>query len=525
VKAYLAPLIVFQRFFIPALVLFAVWALWRTVVHKDRGVGVALYLAIVVIVDAFLNTGIYLPGLAKGSIRYSEMFAILLYVNTSPAASAPRVPGMVYWLVGLYFLMMFGSTLRSDSLLSAILEFRQVIIPQIVALLVAKRGLDSPQAYRRFFLCFAGLTIVIGLFTFWDLFFDRVFLHSDVLDKGMYWHNREQNRFGSFFLNPNYLGGFVALVFPVMFVWTLKERSWMPRLFAWAGLLSLLFCLVETQSRAPMLAFAIGLVFLIVGPSGEVSRTRRFGFLAACVGVFFLVMPGFFEHAIGRFDKLEEETSTGQSHSRATTWQYTLLMIHDNPIVGIGFGEPQFTLYMNRYGFSETHGVAAMDAPHNSYLQIAVYAGIPALLVFLLANALLLMKAARRLVTRSSEADRHGGTVFGLAVGLIAFLLSIYPDIQLFTMSVAPVYWVLFAFLHSLVNTAPQPATVTSPVPSGVEKAAPVSWWTAHPPLSGARARGTSSQGPAATRWESSPEDPRDSFAGARWDVRTPRSR
>ena len=162
-------------------------------------------MALVVIVDAYLNTGIYLPGLEKGSIRYSEVCALLLYFNTTPSPSAVKMPRAVYWLVSLYFVMLFASTLHSDSLVASLLEFRQIIFPQIVAVLVAKRGLDSPQAYRRFFLCISALAVIVGVFVFWDLFFDRVFLHSDTLNKGIYWHNRKLNRFGSFFLNPNYL--------------------------------------------------------------------------------------------------------------------------------------------------------------------------------------------------------------------------------------------------------------------------------------------------------------------------------
>ena len=223
-----------------------------------------------------------------------------------------------------------------------------------------------------------------------------------------------------------------------------------------------------------MLAFAIGTMFLVVGPSGEVSRTRRLGFLAVFVAVFFIVMPGFFQHAIGRFDRIDEETTTESGRSRATTWLYTIRMIADHPFTGIGFGEPQFMRYMDLYGYGDEFGGESLDAPHNSYLQVAVYAGIPALLVFVAANILLLWRALSAMMRLRGRDDETTAMLFGFSVGIFAFLLSIYPDIQLFTASVAPLYWVCFGLLHSL--TAIQKHSVLAL--SVAEPVEVLSWWS-----------------------------------------------
>ena len=186
---YLTPLIQFQRFFIPGLLAALCWAIWRTVVKKDLAVGLALYLGLVVIVDGFFNTGIYLPGLDKGSIRYSELCAVFLLLFRPPPLSRRAPYKAVCFLVGLYFALMFVSVLRSDPILPAIFEFRQVMVPQIIAFLVAIRALKSPEEFRRFFLCLTALVLLIGLFNFWDIFFDRWILYSDVLNNPIYWIN------------------------------------------------------------------------------------------------------------------------------------------------------------------------------------------------------------------------------------------------------------------------------------------------------------------------------------------------
>lgn len=447
ILAYLLPL---QRLFLPGLIVLLVWAIWKTVVRRDRAVGLALYLALIIIVDGFLNTGIYLPGLEKGSIRYSEVCAAFLLITQPPASPSLPPRRTVHWLLWIYFALLFVAAMRTDPIQVGIFDFRKLIIPQIVACLVAARGLGTGSEYRRFFFCLMTVVLICGLFLFWDLFFDRLILKSDMLSHPIYEHNRKLKRFGSFFLNPNYFGAFILLVFPAAFVWTLNERKSWTRLYGWVTLLVLLFCLTQTQARAALLAFGITILSLCLGPAGKMSRKRRFGFLALIMLVLSLFMPGFYEHAAKRFDSLESETAEGRS--RETTWLYTEHIIADHPLIGIGLGESQFMTFMNAYGFQEKYGVEPLDAPHNSYLQAAVYAGIPALAALLLANVLLLGRAASAFLRGADEEVTRTG--FGLAVGISGFLICIYTDLQLFT-TVAGVYWVLFGLLLSLITKSP----------------------------------------------------------------------
>ena len=67
-RELLSPLLQLQRFFLPGLIVLVLWAVWRTVVKRDLAVGLALYLGLVIVADGYLNTGIYVPGLAKGSV-------------------------------------------------------------------------------------------------------------------------------------------------------------------------------------------------------------------------------------------------------------------------------------------------------------------------------------------------------------------------------------------------------------------------------------------------------------------------
>lgn len=455
-KDYLFPLLFLQRFFVPSLVLLVAWATWRTIVRRDLAVGLVLYLGLLIVVDGFFNTGIFLPGLEKGSVRYSEVCAVFLWFGRPSPVARQSHYKVICFLVGLYFVLILASAFRSDSVVAALFEFRTRIFSQIVAFSIAMRGLATPNDYRRFFFCLTFLIIITGLFVFWDVFFDRWLLASEMLSKPEYYLNRKHGRFGSFFLNPNYLGAFTVLVFPGAFAWTLNEKRLRIKLFGAAGLLALMFCLVETQSRGPLLSFAIVLVLLLLGPAGGMSRTRRLSVAIPFFSLFALLMPGFFEHAIGRFDTLEQEAST-ESRTRMSVWIYTERAIAESPFLGIGFGEQQFLKTMNGYGFEREYGEESLDNPHNSYLQMTVYAGFPALLAFVFANVWLLSRAA--LAIWRDIRQRGTYITFGVAVGIAGFLAVIYPDMHMFTQTVAPVYWVFFGLLLSLATTSGEQST------------------------------------------------------------------
>ena len=90
-RELLTPLLFFQRFIVPTILILLVWSIWRTVFKKDFAVGLGLYVSLVVLVDGFFNTGLYIPGLEKGSIRYSELCALFLLFQRPPAPQSPRL--------------------------------------------------------------------------------------------------------------------------------------------------------------------------------------------------------------------------------------------------------------------------------------------------------------------------------------------------------------------------------------------------------------------------------------------------
>ena len=463
-RTVLTPLLQLQRFFIPVLFILLIWATWRLIVRKDLAVGLALYACLVVVVDGFYNTGIFIPGLEKGSIRYSEVCALFLLLGCPrPPRSAP-IPAGVKFLLGAYFFLMLSAALRAQPLAQGLFDFRRIMMPQILALVLATRGLATLAEYRRFLRWFGVLIVLLGVFCFWDVFFDINILHSDMLYKPEYYHNRKLGRFGSLLLNPNLMGAFVVLLFPPVLALLLLPQSWRLRAYLGAVFLALLFCLVQTQSRAPLAVFAGALVVFVAGPLGGLSRRRRLAVVLAAAAVLVMLMPGFLQHAVQRFATLETEQSEDEV-SRAAMWLYTERLIAQHPLLGVGFGEAQFLAAMEQTDFRERYGRQALDNPHNSYLQVAVYAGIPALALFVWANLAVLFRSLR--AARSPAGAGVPTTeIFGLGIGLTGFLVCVYPDMHLFTATLAPVYWLFFGLLLSLLPAPPVPFRHSTMKPS-----------------------------------------------------------
>jgi O-antigen ligase len=368
-----------------------------------------------------------------------------LFFSAGRPSQADSKRGIVLFLVGTYFFLMFLAALRAEPMVQGIYEFRRIMVPQLLSFVLACRGFRGIADFRRFLLALTVLALIVGLFCFWDVFFDINLLHSDMLQKPEYTHNRQIRRFGSIFLNPNLLGGFVVLLFSPMLALFLERQNVRIKALLGATLLALLFCLVQTQSRAPMGTFVGMIALFLVTPVSGLSRTRRFVVVFATVAVFAIVMPGFLRHSTTRFDTIDEEESLSEV-SRASIWKYTEAIISDNPILGIGFGETQFLDAMGRTDFERRFGRESLDNPHNSYLQAAVYAGLPALVAFLFANSVLLFKSWKS-ARHAAAGPGAAKEMFGLSVGITAFLVCSYPDMHLFTFNVAPIYWLFFGLL------------------------------------------------------------------------------
>lgn len=210
-------------------------------------------------------------------------------------------------------------------------------------------------------------------------------------------------------VNPNVMAGYLALllpcaVAPALFAWP-ALRTIERALFAGAPAL-MLVVLVLTQSRAGIAAAAIGL--------GALAALRwRWALLAgAALGLLAalaLALGG--QRAAGA---LVANASLGGLAERQEVWSRGLYMVQDFAFTGIGMGS--FAYVTERF-YPLTLSPPGVPHAHNLFLQVAVDLGVPGLLAFLAALALVVAAAWRALRRARIAGD---SLVAGLAAGLLA---------------------------------------------------------------------------------------------------------
>lgn len=436
---------IFQPFLIPSLVIVLCWGVYRTIYKDDLPFGLVIYISLQIIVDTYLNTALYIPGFEAGSIRYSEVFFLILYfkfIRKKP----DKIDGLIIFFIALYFVLLFASSLRGRTTFLGIAYFRNICIPQICAIIIGFKSLHKQEDIGKFYFYLSFLLIFMGLFVFWDKFFDITWLKSTSLSEPIYWQNRGNDRYGSFFLNPNMYGAFIILTILNVFTVLISEKKLLNRFIVLGGTLLTLLGLVLTHSRGPMLSFVVALFVYMILPNRKFQLRTRIYSMTIAFCLLFIFMPGFFESATNRFT--QENTQAAQNThevSRLSIWVNTVELIQKYPVFGIGLGESKYRSMMRRetdFGFAYEY---VLDNPHNSYLHIAVMAGLICLFAFLIVNIIILWRGVKTLFDR----DKYKDNIFtpGLIAGVCGFLASLVVDQGLFT-KVAPMYWFFLGYLY-----------------------------------------------------------------------------
>ncbi|MCX7993944.1 MAG: O-antigen ligase family protein [Fimbriimonadales bacterium] len=201
--------------------------------------------------------------------------------------------------------------------------------------------------------------------------------------------------FASFF-NPNLLAGYLAMSAPLTLGLLLMAGRELPepRRRAYTALLTVglwlqLSALALTASRLGMLSFlGAAVVFLAIAGAWKLLA-RDFVMRLLVVGVLLL---GVFWFSTPATQRLTPQAAAQDVHSgafRLETWKGTARAALANPILGVGAGafEWQYPRYAET-GYTRS--------AHNTYLEIAAEAGLPALILLLAMAFGWLSRAAQR---------------------------------------------------------------------------------------------------------------------------------
>lgn len=183
------------------------------------------------------------------------------------------------------------------------------------------------------------------------------------------------NRAGSFLENPDWNGAYLAFsFFPLMGLFlAAKRQAW--RVCAGVGAVLVLIGLLFTFTTTSWLALGVGVIILFwrVIPRQHVKRAL---ITLGVVTLGFAIVFGYQLRLL-----FIHSTSTQEATLRLGVWETALRVIVAHPLLGIGMSQAKYVVVAQAYRVPWQ--TSAVGHPHNSYLELAAFAGIPTLLAFL----------------------------------------------------------------------------------------------------------------------------------------------
>lgn len=187
-------------------------------------------------------------------------------------------------------------------------------------------------------------------------------------------------RAGSFFIDPNWDGTFLAMMLFLPLGLFFKSSSFPGKVFYLIEMFLMLLALLFTYSTGAWIATCAGFIAFVIFVGRAHNRALLFLFPAVAATVLIVGFPS--QVAL----LLQHASNPSEALLRLGAWQTGIRVIAAFPLTGVGLG---LKVYQAR---SDPYRVPAeyipLVHPHDSYLEIGAMAGLPVLIVFI---ALLLL--------------------------------------------------------------------------------------------------------------------------------------
>jgi len=226
------------------------------------------------------------------------------------------------------------------------------------------------------------------------------------------------------FVTPNILGGYLAMIIPlILALWDKKKKLFLNPFFFF--LISVSFALLLTKSLGALLSLFLALIIYFY-LQGNLDRKRLLfvvGFLII-IGLIFLL-----RHSVTKQHILPTFSLT----MRLNYWIDTLKIIKIAPWQGFGLGN--FNLPFTRYA-------------HNSYLQIWAEMGILGI-ISILWLIFVVFKSSLKNIKDSPTKHQIAGLITANAV----FLIHNLVDFSFFLPEINLIWWLILGLTLSLKNS------------------------------------------------------------------------
>ncbi len=325
-----------------------------------------------------------------------------------------RIPDQsVAWAVLIAFALVgaaLGSTTRGVTFSMNLMLWQRHFVEALLFFWVGRCAFrDSQQTLDGLTLVvmLAGLAAAVHLFS---LATGMTFYHGEI-QEGMVSARKGMGEFrnGGVFRSPNLLADFYAMMMPAAVVLRVQRRdlSLLARTALTVAIALMAISAILTASRGGLAAIAVLSLAAALLSGAGLARTLSLAGMAivvvpVVVGAIALVFPEYLDRVIDRFQTQQFDDS------RWLVWRRTFEMMAQHPL-GIGPHQETFARWQPQFGLN-------VGNPHNIYFEVAVAAGIPGLLAFLV----LILGVLRR----TWAARRYGDPTLRLVAVVIFLMLA-----------------------------------------------------------------------------------------------------
>ena len=239
----------------------------------------------------------------------------------------------------------------------------------------------------------------------------------------------ETMRVYSTLANPNVLGEYLLLVLPVSIVLGIKSKKPLTKLVYLAVSAIVFVCLILTQSRGCWLGFMVSAALFITFYDG---RWWMLAILALAFVPF--ILP---DTIMNRLMSIGDMGDSSTSY-RVFIWMGTMGIVRNYFMGGIGMGEGAFAKVYPLFSYN------SVIAPHshNTFLQLLVEGGIPALAMFIAIIAVF-FKNTHNGYRVCEKKSLDSAMLLGIASGVAGFLFQSMFDYTFYNYRVMAVFFML----------------------------------------------------------------------------------
>ena len=306
-------------------------------------------------------------------------------------------------------------------------------------------------------------TIVSSFVLFYQYFFNPYFGNSEV------WAN--SGRLNATFTDPNSLGNYTVLLFPVFLIFIFYFKKWYQKTFFGIFFMVLVLMIFLSGSRSAFIGSILSTFILIIISFTEIKKWFRkrkklafifIIFVSVLVVVFVLILSKKipFVGEIGLFNKLSESITTilsyyrkdgfieaikAISNYRYIYWQQAVWMFKDYPVAGIGLGT--YITELPQYIIKTGANFFQIDFAGNYYLQILAELGITG---FILVGFIfyLVIKKGYKIIKKGKDKLLPSALLTSFISMLVVFNLG--PHTNIIEMQFT--FWLIIGLLITFTN-------------------------------------------------------------------------